>query len=162
RKAPSASAVCCRRNELSDASNYRDSFARGGKVSPDELVSDTGIPEFPRTRTERRSQPLELNAKSRLLFWILRAIIHALSLIPDFILYPLGVVFGNLAYRLDRRHVRIGLKNLEIAFPEKSERERRHILRESYVNLGRSGAEYVRLGGFFYRRLKRRVAYQGL
>jgi Kdo2-lipid IVA lauroyltransferase/acyltransferase len=147
---------------LSDAIDYPDSFTPVGEVSPDDAVSDTGIPEFPRKRPERRSQPLELDARSRLLFWIFRAIINALSLIPDFILYPLGVFFGHLAYRLDRRHVRIGLKNLEIAFPEKSEHERRRILRESYVNLGRSGAEYVRLGGFFYRRLKRRVAYQGL
>ncbi|HKF30020.1 MAG TPA: lysophospholipid acyltransferase family protein [Candidatus Binataceae bacterium] len=147
---------------MSDAIDFQDSFAPGGKVSPDDAVSDTGIPEFPRKRAEPRSQPLELDARSRLLFWIFRAIIHALSLIPDFILYPLGVLFGNLAYRLDRRHVRIGLKNLEIAFPEKSEHERRRILRESYLNLGRSGAEYVRLAGFFYRRLKRRVAYQGL
>ncbi|MBV8134636.1 MAG: lysophospholipid acyltransferase family protein [Deltaproteobacteria bacterium] len=147
---------------MSDPIDFRDSFAPGGKVSRDDAVSDTGIPEFPRKRAERRSQALELDAKSRLLFWIFRALIDALSLIPDFILYPLGVLFGTLAYRLDRRHVRIGLKNLEIAFPEKSEPERRRILRESYVNLGRSGAEYVRLGGFFYRRLKRRVAYQGL
>ena len=112
---------------MSDASDFQDSFAPGGKVSPDDAVSDTGILEFPRKRAERRSQPLELDPKSRLLFWIFRAIIHGLSLIPDFILYPLGVLFGNLAYRLDSRHVRIGLKNLEIAFPEKSERERRRI-----------------------------------
>ena len=147
---------------MSDAIVFQDSFAPRGKVSPDDAVSHTGIPEFPRKRAESRSQPLELDTKSRLLFWIFRAVLHALSLIPDFVLYPLGVLFGNLAYRLDRRHVRIGLKNLEIAFPEKSERERRRILRESYANLGRSGAEYIRLGGFFYRRLKRRVAYQGL
>ncbi len=51
------------------------------------------------------------------------------------------------------------MKNLAIAFPARVEAERRRILRASYVNLGRSGAEYVRLGGFFYRRLKNRVRY---
>ncbi|HEX4210005.1 MAG TPA: lysophospholipid acyltransferase family protein, partial [Candidatus Binataceae bacterium] len=63
---------------------------------------------------------------------------------------------------LDRRHLPIGLRNLTIAFPQRSEKERRRILRASYVNLGRSAAEYIRLGGFFYRRLKRRVTYASM
>lgn len=90
----------------------------------------------------------------------MRAALCALSLLPDFVLYPLGVFGGWLGYMCDRRHVRIGLVNLAIAFPEHDERERRRILRASYINLGRSGAEYVRLGGFFYRRLAERVAYE--
>ena len=129
--------------------------------SPD-AVSDTGIPEFPPKRHERGSQRVELDLKSKILFWLFRAILHTLSLIPDFILYPLGVLGGRLGYRLDTRHVRIGMKNLEIAFPEKSEAERRRILQASYINLGRSAAEYIRLGGFFYPRLRRRIKYQGL
>jgi Bacterial lipid A biosynthesis acyltransferase len=52
-----------------------------------------------------------------------------------------------VGYVLDRRHVRIGLKNLELAFACRSEKERRQILRASYVNLGRDAAEYIRLGG---------------
>ncbi|MGH7838689.1 MAG: lysophospholipid acyltransferase family protein, partial [Candidatus Binataceae bacterium] len=75
------------------------------------------------------------------------------------ILYPLGVAGGFLAWTLDRRHVAVGMRNLEIAFPERSLAERRRILRASYVNLGRSVAEYVRLGGFFYKRMRKRVAY---
>jgi len=88
------------------------------------------------------------------------AIVHALSLIPDFLLYPMGVAGGMLAYLLDRRHAAIGMRNLAIAFPERSVAERRRILRASYVNLGRGAAEYVRLGGFFHRRLIKRVAYR--
>jgi len=86
--------------------------------------------------------------------------LHVLSLLPDFVLYPVGALAGYLGYYLDRRHVRIGLANLAIAFPDRNERERRRILRASYANLGRSGAEYVRLAGFFHRRLIRRVAYE--
>ncbi len=102
---------------------------------------------------------LELDRKSKLLFWLLVAALHALSMLPDFMLYPLGIGGGWLGYQFDFRHVKIGLKNLAIAFPELSEAKRRRILRASYVNLGRSGAEYIRLGGFFYRRLARRVTY---
>ena len=52
------------------------------------------------------------------------------------------------------------MTNLAIAFPEKSEAERRRILRASYINLGRSAVEVIRLGGFFYKRVKRRVSYE--
>jgi KDO2-lipid IV(A) lauroyltransferase len=147
---------------LSNAIDYRNSFTVPKDAPADDAVSNTGIPEFPLKRPERRSQPVELDLRSRVLFWLFSVTLHVLSLIPDFILYPLGEIGGKIAYRLDRRHIRIGLKNLEIAFPEKTEAERECILRDSYVNLGRSAAEYVRLGGFFYRRLKRRVTYQGL
>jgi Kdo2-lipid IVA lauroyltransferase/acyltransferase len=87
------------------------------------------------------------------------AVLHAFSLLPDFVLYPLGMFGGWLGYLLDGRHVRVGLRNLAFAFPNQSPAERKRILRASYVNLGLSAAEYVRLGGFFYRRLKRRVIY---
>jgi KDO2-lipid IV(A) lauroyltransferase len=102
---------------------------------------------------------MRLAPLSRLVYSLLVATIHTLSLIPDSVLYWFGVVGGRLAYALDRRHVKIGMRNLEIAFPQRSVEERRRILRESYINLGRSSAEYVRLGGFFYRRLKDRVNY---
>ena len=93
---------------------------------------------------------------------MLVAVLHALSLLPDFILYRLGIACGLIFHRFDHRHRRIGIRNLEIAFPEKSDAERERILRASYINLGRTGAEYVRLGGFFYRRLARRVTYNRL
>ena len=118
--------------------------------------------DFPRTRGIAQSAKLELGLKDRLIFRLLVAVIHLLSIIPDFILYPIGIAGGWLAYHLDRRHARIGMRNLEIAFPERTDAERRKILRASYLNLGRTGAEYIRLGGFFYRRLARRVTYNRL
>jgi len=110
-------------------------------------------------RERRPLAGLKLGRSDWILFQLMHAALHAFSLLPDFILYPLGVLGGYLGYILDRRHVAIGMVNLAIAFPDRSERERRRILRASYLNLGRSGAEYVRLAGFFHRRLIRRVAY---
>jgi KDO2-lipid IV(A) lauroyltransferase len=138
-----------------------DSAAYTG-VAAAAAAGDGGAARASARRTPRDRPPLaglKLDAKSRLLFHLMRAALHALSLLPDSVLYPLGVLGGWLGYLLDRRHVRIGLANLAIAFPEREERERRRILRASYVNLGRSAAEYIRLGGFFYRRLARRVTY---
>jgi len=110
----------------------------------------------------RRKSNLQLGFKSRVIFYAMLAIVHLLSLLPDFILLRLGVVGGFIGYYLDRRHVRIGMKNLSIAFPERSEKERRRILRASYINLGKGAAEYIRLAGFFHLRLRDRVTYDRL
>ncbi|HYB91861.1 MAG TPA: lysophospholipid acyltransferase family protein [Candidatus Binataceae bacterium] len=129
--------------------------ARGAGVSRNGAAR-TAAGATPRNR---RAQPLVLDWKSRAIFLVMVAALHAASLLPDFILYPIGIAGGWLGWVLDRRHVRIGMRNLEVAFPERSEAERSRILRASYINLGRSGAEFVRLGGFFYRRLGKRVSY---
>ncbi|HLX37914.1 MAG TPA: lysophospholipid acyltransferase family protein [Candidatus Binataceae bacterium] len=102
-----------------------------------------------------------LDASSRAIFYLMRAALQLFSLLPDFILYRLGMLGGLLGFKLDKRHVKIALTNLAIAFPERSEDERRRILRASYINLGKSGAEYVRLAGFFRERLRDRVSYDG-
>ena len=119
-------------------------------------------PVFPLSNGAPKSTRIQLGIKDRLIFWILVAVLHAFSLLPDFVLYKLGIACALIFHRFDHRHRQIGIRNLEIAFPEKSAAERAHILRASYINLGRCGAEYVRLGGFFYRRLERRVTYNRL
>jgi KDO2-lipid IV(A) lauroyltransferase len=124
-------------------------------TKPTEPSSDSDAAREP----QRKSQ-LKLGFKDRFLFYMMAGAIHGLSLIPDFLLYPLGMVGGFTGYCLDRRHLAIGMKNLAIAFPERSEAERRRILRASYINLGRGAAEVIRLGGFFHERLKRRVSYE--
>ena len=143
----------------------RESFDSVGEMLKRGAVpADGGMkePDFPLARGIPKSMRIQLGLKGRLIFWLLVCVLHALSLLPDFILYKLGEAGGLIAHRLDRRHKRIGIRNLEIAFPEKSDAERRRILRASYINLGWTGAEYVRLGGFFYRRLARRVTYNRL
>ena len=131
---------------------------RNGAAPSRAAAASTGVARIDGGQTQRKSL-LHLGFRDRLLFYLMVGTIHAFSLIPDFLLYPLGIAGGFIGYCLDRRHLPIGMKNLEIAFPEKTEAQRRRILRASYVNLGRGGAEVIRLGGFFYRRLKRRVTY---
>jgi Kdo2-lipid IVA lauroyltransferase/acyltransferase len=138
-----------------------DMLRRG--VAPADATD--GAPQksdFPLSGGRPKSTRLKLGLKDRLIFWILVAVLHAFSLLPDFILYKLGIACGLIFHRFDSRHRKIGIRNLEIAFPEKSADERERILRASYINLGRTGAEYVRLGGFFYRSLARRITYNRL
>ncbi|HTY56350.1 MAG TPA: lysophospholipid acyltransferase family protein [Candidatus Binataceae bacterium] len=131
--------------------------SNGIQISPGP--SDVATASAGAVRAFSRSK-LKLGFGSRCVFYLMVAILHLMSLLPDFVLRPLGEFGGWIAYWLDRRHVEIGLKNLEVAFPDKSADDRRQILRGSYINLGRCAAEYIRLGGFFYRRLKRRVTYE--
>ena len=62
-------------------------------------------------------------------------------------LIPLGVRiwvlqrFGEIAYVLDERHRRIALRNLNIAFPERGEEERKKIARAAFRQLGTVLAE---------------------
>ena len=109
---------------------------------------------------QQRNQAAEnLPLGSRLLFYVMLVALHVVSLVPDFILLRIGAIGGLVAVWLDRRHVKIGLTNLAIAFPELSLAERQKILRASYANLGRSVADQIRLGGFFHRRILKRVCY---
>ena len=137
--------------------------ARAGRPSAAAGASNAkAVPHGLPLKRSIRTAHLELTARQRMVYWLMAGTLHVLSLIPDFILLPLGAMGGLVGYLLDRRHVRIGMKNLELAFPEKSAADRRRILRASYVNLGRAGAEYIRLAGFFRMRLARRVRYHNL
>ncbi|MGO9058061.1 MAG: lysophospholipid acyltransferase family protein [Candidatus Binataceae bacterium] len=130
------------------------------------LVKDQTAVQSPLTTNPptgpHRETGLHLGIKDRIISWLITRALYLFSLIPDFLLYPIGIAGGFIGYQLDRRHHVIGLRNLAIAFPERSEAERRRILRASYVNLGRGAAEYVRMAGFFHRRLKARVTYNRL
>src|SRR5260370_10740392 len=142
--------------------NESQSMLRRGLAPADTTDGTPQKSDFPLSNGRPKSTRLKLGLKDRLIFWILLAVLHAFSLLPDFILYRLGIACGLIFHRFDHRHRKIGIRNLEIAFPEKSANERERILRASYINLGRTGAEYVRLGGFFYRSLARRITYNRL
>ncbi len=142
---------------------HPDALVANGAVAPEDRPEPPRAPASTSARIAGRTlkkSNLQLDTRSRVVFYLMSGILHALSLLPDFVLYPLGVIGGFIGYCLDRRHVKIGLKNLSIAFPERSEAERRRILRDSYINLGKGGAEYVRLAGFFHLRLRDRVRYE--
>ncbi len=77
---------------------------------------------------------------------VFRAVLALFTVVPRPWAFRLGARLGELFYILDRRHRAIALLNLQLAFPEKSEQERRVILRRSCRNLGRVAAEWCHLG----------------
>ena len=55
---------------------------------------------------------------------------------------------------------RIGMRNLAIAFPERSHATRRRILRHSLQNLGRTAVEFVRLPQLSDEQLREMVRFE--
>jgi len=97
-------------------------------------------------RVRRAAKPVP---SARLAHWVVYALVRGVAAVIAAL--PLSVAFrvceavAWLAYRVDGRHRRIGMRNLEIAFPERSVAERRRILRESFLNMGRMAAELIHL-----------------
>jgi KDO2-lipid IV(A) lauroyltransferase len=66
-----------------------------------------------------------------------RAVLGFLSILPRDAAIWLGVSVGRLAHHLLGRLRHVGLRNLELAFPEKNVAERVQILKAAFRNLGR-------------------------
>ncbi len=85
-----------------------------------------------RKRLKRAVRSAAIRAAVRLLSW--------LSLRPAL---ALGMLLGRVAWLVARRERRLMLEHLALAFPEKSEEERRAIARASLVHLGQVAMEAV-------------------
>ncbi|MEO7538675.1 MAG: lysophospholipid acyltransferase family protein [Pyrinomonadaceae bacterium] len=75
-----------------------------------------------------------------------RAVLAALRALPRRTAIWTGVNTGKLAYHLLAKLRGVGLRNLELAFPEKSSAEREQILRAAMRNLGRVMAVVSQFG----------------
>jgi len=78
-------------------------------------------------------------------FVLARTIISGLGALPRPAAVSVGLLLGRVACYLPGGLKRTGQINLRIAFPEKSEAERRQLLRGSFENLGRLLGEFSQL-----------------
>lgn len=91
-----------------------------------------------------------------------RALIGGFGLLPRRAAVALGCRVGRLAYAAGGKLKRTGLRNLELAFPEKSRAERERILRDSFVSLGRLLAEFSQFNRATPESLRELIEYDGL
>ncbi len=89
----------------------------------------------------------------RLLGWIVR-------LVPRRWLEAFGAALGTLVWALHVRR-RVVLDNLRLAFPERTEAERRAIARATFVNLGRMISDFIRIPFMGREELERIFVYEG-
>jgi len=79
---------------------------------------------------------------------------------------PLARAFGMgialIVYRLHGRLRRVGMRNLELAFPEKTKAERSRILRGEFLSLGRQLAEVCQFPRYTRENVDQVVVYDGL
>ncbi len=73
-----------------------------------------------------------------------------------------GARLGALAMRLDRFDRAVAMRNLAIAFPERSIAERLSILRATYENWGRMLAEWLHFSTLDRDNIERYAVYRGL
>lgn len=91
-----------------------------------------------------------------------RTLLTGLGLMPRAAAVAAGIAMARGFYRFSSRLRRTGERNLELAFPELGERERRRILRGAFQNLGRLLGEFSQLNRTTPERLRRFIICEGL
>ncbi len=71
-----------------------------------------------------------------------RLLFSSLALLPRPVAFSLSRAIARIVYLLAWKLRRIGELNLKIAFPKMNPPERRRLLRDSFVNLGRHLGEF--------------------
>jgi KDO2-lipid IV(A) lauroyltransferase len=90
--------------------------------------------------------PLHKRVKRAVRSVLVRAAIRVLSALPLRAALALGAAVGRVAWWVAPGERRLMLRHLALAFPEKSEEERRAIARQSLVHLGMVALEVVAIG----------------
>src|SRR3970040_1651648 len=90
------------------------------------------------------------------------ALLAVLRWLPRSLARPRGAALARLAAALQPRWRRIALINLEIAFPEISDTERRRILARAFRQWGWLLAEFARFPRHTARSIKEVIVYDGL
>jgi Kdo2-lipid IVA lauroyltransferase/acyltransferase len=100
--------------------------------------------------------------RQRLEFGLVWFLVKLMGLLPHDLARKVGAAIGGLAYVATPRLRRVGLRNLELAFPEKPEAERESILRAMYRQLGWQLAEFCHMPGYSLERANQFIRYEGL
>ncbi|MBS1853245.1 MAG: lysophospholipid acyltransferase family protein [Acidobacteria bacterium] len=88
-------------------------------------------------------------------------ILKFLSLLPRSLARATAITVAWIVYVLHVRLRHVGLRNLELAFPEKSKGERARILRGEFTSLGRQLAELCRFPKYTRENVSQVVVYDG-
>ncbi len=98
---------------------------------------------------------------NRLQYWLVALLVRLIGALPRPLAHGVGILIGGFVYHLHPRLRHVGLRNLELAFPEKSATERRKILRGVYVSLGRLLGETCLFPAYTEANASEVAVYQG-
>jgi Kdo2-lipid IVA lauroyltransferase/acyltransferase len=88
--------------------------------------------------------------------------IKVLEILPRPLARAVGIGLAYIVYLLHVRLRRVGMRNLEMAFPEKTEAERAKILRGEFASLGRQLAEVCHFPEYTLANVDQVIVYDGL
>ena len=112
--------------------------------------------------TQRETAKADVSFRERTEFAVVWLAVRVLGVLPRGLAREIGAAVGALAYRGLGRLRKVGLRNLALAFPEKTEAEREAILRLVYRNLGYLLAEFCEMPGYTAEGASRFIRYDGL
>jgi len=88
--------------------------------------------------------------------------IKILGILPRRLSRAFAIGIAQAVYLLHVRLRRVGMRNLALAFPDKSEAERKRILRAEFTSLGRQLAEVCQFPKYTLNNIEQVVVYDGL
>jgi len=98
----------------------------------------------------------------RLEYMPVALLVRLIGALPRPLARTVGIMIAGMVYHLHRRLRRVGMRNLELAFPQKPPKERRTILRGVYVSLGRLLGEVCLFPHYAAADASQVAVYQGI
>jgi Kdo2-lipid IVA lauroyltransferase/acyltransferase len=111
---------------------------------------------------QRTLPPDQVSVRETMEFAAVWLIVHGVRLLPRRLARTVGAAIGATAFRGLGRLRQVGLRNLELAFPEKTTADREAILRSEYRNLGFLLAEFCKMPGYTAKNASQFIRYEGL
>ena len=97
----------------------------------------------------------------RLEYALAWCVVRTIGALPRSLARAVGITVGQIVYLLHGKLRRVGMRNLGMAFPEKSVRERRRIVRGVFTSLGRQLAEVCLFPRYTAENITQVVIYDG-
>ena len=100
----------------------------------------------------------------RLIHWVIyltvRAFVALVSVMPSSLAYGFCRFVALLVYWVDKKHHRVGMINLSIAYPDRDQSWKKRILRRSLQQIGDQVVELSRMSRLTSEKLAQRVRYE--
>jgi KDO2-lipid IV(A) lauroyltransferase len=111
---------------------------------------------------QRTSPPDKVSVRETAEFAVVWLFVHGVRLLPRSVARAVGAAIGAIAFRALGRLRRVGVRNLELAFPEMTAADREAILRSEYQSLGFLLAEFCKMPDYTGATASRFIRYDGL
>jgi KDO2-lipid IV(A) lauroyltransferase len=94
-------------------------------------------------------------------YWAARGLLTFLGRLPHRVARSICALLAGLCYLSWSRLRRVGIRNLELAYPDWNARQRRHVLFASFQNLGRMLADFAHFPSRNRGNIERWIIYDG-